>query len=125
MRSSPRGATALIVEELFGFVGAEPFFEQLEVLRVGADFFKRYLMGTPGAFDLKAIHKFRTGPAFGGAQDEHGPTGAGGVVLFAGLLLDAADFGVDGVERLGHASVHLDWIVAFEEVRHVAVALKQ
>jgi hypothetical protein len=43
---------AILVKKLLRFVGTEPFLKQLEVLRIGADFLKRYLMSAPCPFDL-------------------------------------------------------------------------
>ena len=95
------------------------------MLGVSTYFFKWHLMGAPSAFDRFAVDNLGASPAFGRAQDEHGPARTRGVVVLAGVLLDAADIRIDGVEGLGHAAVHLGRVVAFEVVRRVAVALEE
>src|SRR5581483_12188041 len=100
------------IEKFFRFIRMQPLVEQLKVLWVSTDLVKRYLMGSPGAFDRLAVDEFWAGPAFGRAQDEHRPARARCVVMLAGVLLDAADFGVDGVEGLCHAAVHVGGVGA-------------
>ena len=67
---------AVLVEQFLGLVAFQPFFELLEVLGFGRQFGKRHLVRAPGAFDRFAIDFLGAGPAFGGAQDDHGPEGA-------------------------------------------------
>ena len=65
---------------------------------------------------------------FGSFEDQHGPARAAWIFLrFVGARggLDGGDFVADLVEDRGHLLVHADGIVAFEEVRRVAVAAEQ
>ena len=119
---------AVLVEEGFGVVGAEPGFELSEMGGILDDFGERHLMGAPEAFDFVAVDFFGAGPAFGGAEDDDGPAGAVGVVGGSGFGLDAVDL-VDAVfEGGGHALVAVDGVVggeALDGVRGIAVAAQE
>ncbi len=85
-------------------------------------------MRTPCPFDGMAVDGFRARPAFGRAEDDHGPARAFLALVFAARprgALDLANAGQDGVERRGEALMNQCRIVAFDEMRLVAVAAHQ
>src|SRR5690242_20748321 len=59
---------AVMIEELLRLIGPKPFIKKLQVFRIGANFFKRHLMGSPGTLHLLSVDNPWPGPAFGGAQ---------------------------------------------------------
>ena len=83
------------------------------------------LVGAEGAFDLLPIDDLRAGPALRGGEDDDGPFRACGVVVLAGFVLDAVDFGENFVEGVGHEGMHLGGIIAFDEVRIPPAAVKE
>ena len=115
------------VEQLLGFIAAQPSLELLHVGWVVVQTGERHLMGAPEALDLLAVDVFRTGPALGAAQDDHGPVAAGrlGGALGAGVLLEGADLGVAGIQGRRHLLVHLHRVAALDEVGRPAVAPHQ
>ena len=86
---------------------------------------ERHLVGAPVALGALAVDLLRAGPALGRAQDDHRPARPPGESLRPRLVLDAADVGHHRVERRGHLLVHRHRVVAFDEVRRVAVAEEQ
>ncbi len=99
MRRSPLGASsassgnelAVLVEEFLGLVALHPLLQQLQMLGLRRQFGKRHLVRAPGAFDGHAIHLLRAGPAFGRAQNDHGPVRPLLEAVGAGLCLDLSD----------------------------------
>ena len=101
------------------------------MFRLGRQFGKRYLMRTPRAFGFQAVDFFWPRPAFGTSQNDHRPLRTLCVVsstrcrLFrcvARFALNRFDFSDAGVENARHQLVHRFGVVAFHEVRRVAVA---
>ena len=82
-------------------------------------------MRAKGPFRPLAIDHLRASPALWRAQDDHGPARPHGEPVGAGVTLDAADVGDDRVERRGHPLVHFHRVVAFDEIRRVAVAAEE
>ena len=119
---------AVLVEEGFGVVGAEPGFELLEMHGVVDDLCERDLVGAPEPFDFVAVDFFGAGPALWGAEDDDGPARTVGAIVGAGFGLDAVDL-VDAVfEGGGHALVAVDGVVggeALDGVGGVAVAAEE
>ena len=119
---------AVLIEELFRLVAAHPGFELGEIFRIRLRVENWDLVGAPEAFHLVAVHFFRAGPAFGRAQDDHGPAGAlhgGGRTGFTMLLLDGTDLGNAVLGDGGHALMHKLGLVAFDEVRLPAHAAEE
>ena len=82
----------------------------------------RHLVRTEGALDLQAVDDFRSRPALGRPQDDHGPARPSEVVLAPGIALDLPDV-LDGlVQSAGHELMHLFRIVTFHEVGRPAAA---
>ena len=67
--AQPTGA----VEELCGAIAAHPVLELPQVRRVAADLRQRHLVGPERTLDGLSVHRLRPGPAFGRAQNDHGP----------------------------------------------------
>ena len=110
-------------EELFGTIGKQPFLEQIEVL--GLVHRDGHLVRTVAAFDVLAVDDLGARPALGRAQNDHGPYGALGIALFAGLALDLLDLFDALVERFRHLLVHCHGLVAFDKVRLPAAAVEE
>ena len=102
-------------------VGAEPGFELREMYGVLDDFGEGNLMSAPEVFDFVAVDFFGSGPAFGGAEDDEGPTGAVGTVICSGFGLDAADLIYAEFESGGHALVAVDGVVCGEALYSVGI----
>jgi hypothetical protein len=120
-----RDEPPVVIEQPLGLIAAQPAFEQLQVGRIVVHACERYLVGTPEAFHLVAVHVLRTGPALGRAQNDHRPVGATGNAARARLLLDPANLQHAVFQRRGHFLVHLLRVVAFHEIRRPAVAPEQ
>ena len=88
----------------------------------------RHLVGPPGPFDGLAVDEFRPRPSLGRAKDDHGPARTlhgCRLALCPGLALKVANARQDRIERAGKALMHDVRIVAFDEMRFVAVAAQQ
>ena len=88
---------------------------------------ERHLMRAERAFDLLAVHYLRPGPAFRRAQDDHRPASGACVNPFVRARRSESSriSSNDRVQRRRHQLVHRLRIVAFDEVRLVAVAAEQ
>src|ERR1700733_5596942 len=76
-------------------------------------------MRPPGAFDLVPFECLGAGPAFGRAQNDHGPLGPFDYLpgrRAAGLFLDGADIQHAAFEDFGHFGVHDVGVIAFHNV---------
>ena len=113
------------VEEFLGFVALHPLLQQLEVLRLLGQLRERDLVRAPGALGGLAINHFGAGPAFGRAQNDHGPDRALPEALGARVLLNVLNLGDHLVEGAGHQLVHFLRLVAFDEVGLIAVAAEE
>ena len=111
---------AVVGEELVGAVALEPLLQQAQVLRLGH--VDGDLMGPEGALDDLAVHFLGAGPALGGAQDDHGPGGAGFLAADPGVGLDALDFPDGPVQGGGHLLVHILGVIPLYEARFPAAA---
>jgi hypothetical protein len=116
----------LLVEELFGMVGAHPLLQHRELLRVGPDVRQRHLVGAKRAFDGQATHHFGACPALRGAQHDRRPARShrDARVPFARLALDGPDPLVAPIERRGEGLVHVGWVVPLDKVDLVTVTLE-
>ena len=111
---------AVCVEELFGLIASEPLFQQSDMLLgVGRN---GHLVGAPVALHLRAVHKFRGGPALGGAQHDHGPAGALLAPVLARGLLVLQDLLHARIQGVGHEAVHRHGVAALDKVRLPAAA---
>src|SRR5215207_7693764 len=83
----------LLVEELVGVVGAQPFLQHRELIRVGPDVRERHLVGAERTLDRQAVHFLRPGPALRRAQHYSRPAWASrdARVPLARLALDGPD----------------------------------
>src|SRR5215208_2334822 len=111
----------LLVEQLFGVVGAHPLLQHREPLRVGPDVRQRNLVGAEGTLDGQAAQLVGTGPPLGRAQHDSGPARASEDVVLAPLALDSPDAFVAGVQRRCERLVHRRRSVPLDEVDLVAV----
>jgi len=114
-----------LVEELLGAVALEPRLEQREVLRVVAYAGQWDLVRPPGPFDRNAVDLLRACPAFRRPQDDHRPRGAAVGTARSRRILESGDVVERLVERPRERAVHLRRIVAGDEERPPAVALKE
>ena len=110
------------VEQLLGAVAAQPALELSQALGLAGDIGDRHLVGAPGALDLVAAHRRRTGPALGRAQHDHRPPRPRGCGRGAGLGLDAVDRLHGVVEGGRHRLVHAGRLRALDEQGLPAVA---
>src|SRR5213075_3070810 len=92
------------IEELIGAVAPQPFFEQLQMHRVGAHLGERHLVRAKGPFDRLSIDLLRAGPALRRAQHDHRPARALLEALRARLALNALDLRDDAVQSAGYQS---------------------
>src|SRR5271169_1666369 len=116
---------ATLIEELFRLVTFHPLLELGQVLWMLCKIRDRNLMCSPGIFDWLAIDDLWPGPAFGSAQNNHRPSRKRRAASAASRLLDGMNLVEDGVQRLRHEWMHRLRIVAFDEIRFVAIAGKQ
>src|SRR5262249_50448700 len=116
---------AALVEQLLSVIALHPVVENLEMCGIGTGIGYRDLMRTPGALHGLAIHEFRPCPALGASQDDHWPIRTGGGSLRACRALDGLNLVNGDIESTGHFLVHGLGLVAFNEVRFVAIARKQ
>ncbi len=120
-----RGGAAFAVEQFLRPVGAQPGFQLPQVLRVVADAGERDLVGAPGVLDGEAVDLLGSGPALGGAQDDHGPGGPFGDAVLACRPLVGVDAVQGGVHGGGEGAVDGGRVVAGDEQRVVPVAAQQ
>ena len=73
------------VEQFAGPVTQHPFFQQFEMIGLGGEIRQRDLVRAPGAFGWFAIDFLRPRPAFGAAQNDHGPERAALESIFASV----------------------------------------
>ena len=110
----------VFVKQLLGAVAFQPVFQQMQMLLVGN--LNGHLMGAEGTLDFLAVHHFRTGPALGGTQHNHGPTGTLVHALFPGAALIFQNFRDAGVQSLGHFRVHFCRVAALYKIGGPAAA---
>src|SRR5205807_732168 len=96
-------------------------FQVFRLLQVGY----RYLVGAPSTFDRLAIHKFRSGPSLGAAQNDHRPERKGSRSLGASFILNGVDFFDNHIEGGRHELVHRFRLVPFHHVRFVSITAKK
>src|SRR5262245_8353823 len=82
-------------------------------------------MGAPEAFRFQTVDFLWSRPAFGCLENDHGPRGGTVRRSFACVGLRVANVVKNAVERCGHQPVHCRRIIAFNEVRLVAVTDEQ
>src|SRR5215204_4019498 len=118
---------AILVEEFFGAVGAQPLLQKGELLGIGPDVRERHLVGAEGTGNRQAAYHARPGPALGGTQHDRWPVGTRRdvKVSFAGPALDGPDLLVAQVECGGEGLVHAGRVVPLDEVYRIAVPFEQ
>ena len=115
------------VKQLFGLVALQPCFQLLQVFGLG-ELGNRHLVGAPGAFDRQAVHFLRPGPALGRFQDDHRPTRQRGGLRRTWrtrIALDLPDLRQHLVQRARQALVHQRRVIAFDDMRLIAVPAHQ
>jgi hypothetical protein len=110
-----RDQSAALIEQLLGPVATHPPFQELQVIRVVVNL-EGDLMGSPEALHSMTVHFGRTGPAFGGPQDDHRPVGIQVGSAGAGLVLDLSYFGDGAFQRRSHHLVHPLRVGAFDQI---------
>ena len=113
------------VEQLLRAIALHPLLEDREVLRLAREVRKRHLMRAPRSFGLQPVHGLGAGPAFRRTQDDHWPHRPFASRVRARVGLDAANPVDHPIERCSHRLVHLVGLLAFDEVRLVAVTAKK
>src|SRR6266404_2070274 len=103
----------------------QPVFENCQMPRLRGQVRDRHLMRAPCALDWLSIDDLRSRPAFGRAQNDHGPDWKARRSLAAGLVLDGADFLDHCVERRRHGLVHWLGVAPLDEVGFVSVASEE
>ena len=91
-----RHEPAIFIEQFLGLVALHPAFQLLDMIGMLGIHQDRHLVGSEGALNLQAVDYFRSGPALGRPQDDHGPARPGGVVVLPCIALDFPD-SLDGV----------------------------
>ena len=119
---------AVLIEQLFRVIAVQPLLDLFQVLflmRGAEGDIDRNLMGAEGALDGLAVDHLRTGPAFGSAQDDHGPLDMLQLLAGTSTLLDVMNLVDNGIQRVSHLFVHGHGIVALNEVGHPGAALEE
>ncbi len=116
---------AVRVEQFFGRVALQPALEQLQARRVAPNVGEGHLVRPPRAFDLVPLDFLRPRPSLGRAQHDHRPARTERIVGLAGALLVRTDLADGALQCRRHLLVHLGRVVAFDEIRRVAVADEQ
>ena len=116
---------AAFVEQFMRPVALHPLFELLEMLGI-LEIRDRDLMRAPCSFDRLAVHEFRSGPAFGRAEYDHGPARPlHRVRRRTRCVLDFANLREDRIERAGQTLMHDRGNIAFHKMRLIAVTADQ
>ena len=118
-----RDQLSVLIKKLFRMVAHQPVSQHVQMLRLIHH--DRHLMGAEGAFDLLAVHHFRSRPALGRAQHDHGPLGSGGIMVFPGVFLNGLDIVHGGIQGFGHFAVHFHGNIAFHKIRLPAAAVEE
>src|SRR5437773_7509990 len=96
---------------------------QMSVLR--REIGERHLMRAKRPFDRFTVNGLRPRPSLLRAQNDHGPPRTPANTLGACIDLYLPNFGDHGVERSGHREMHRTRLVAFNEMRGIAIANEQ
>ena len=121
-----REQPAVVVEQFLGLVALHPFFQHLQMLGFVRQLGQRHLVRAPGAFHRLAVHFLRPGPALGRAQNDHRPARPLRNAVCARASCWIARISAQHrVQRRRHQLVHRLRLVAFHEIRLVAVAREQ
>ena len=120
-----RAWASVVIEQRRRPVAEHPLLEEVEVVGVGAHAVEGHLVRPPRALDLLAIDLPRSGPALGGAQDDHRPGPVPPFGMLAVLDADLADDVQGDVERLRQLAVDVGRVVAGDRQDLVPVALEQ
>src|SRR6266581_5097739 len=115
---------SIVIEQFIGLIAPHPVFQDFQVFRL-LQVSYRYLVGAPSTFDRLAIHKFRSGPSLGAAQNDHRPERKGSRSLGASFILNGVDFFDNHIEGGRHELVHRFRLVPFHQVRFVSIAGKK
>ena len=116
---------ALVVEQLLGPIALHPGLKDADVLGMAAHRAHRHLVRAPVALFPLAVDLLGTGPALRRPHDDHRPDWALGESILPRIRLDAANLADHRFERGGHELVHHRRVIAFDEMRRVAVSAKK
>ena len=116
---------ALLVEQLLGPIALHPCLEDADMLGMAAHCAHRHLMRAPVALLPLAVDLLGTGPALRGPHDDHRPDRAFLESVLPRVGLDVPDLADHRLQRRGHELMHDRGVVAFDEMRRVAVAPQQ
>ena len=104
----------MMVEELLRTVAVQPLLKLGQLLGVGPHVRERHLVGAERSLHGQSVDHLGSGPAFRGAQDDHGPVGATHTRSRPRLGLDLRN-AVEGVVKSDrHALVDLHRVLAVE-----------
>ena len=116
---------AVLVKELLGMVAPQPPLQLLDAAGLAVVDGNGDLVGAPAALHRLSVHLLGAGPALGGAEDDHGPPGPGGVAGGTGVLLHPLDLPYRPVQGGGHLLVHLLRLVPLHKAGLPAAALEE
>ena len=116
---------ALLVEQLLGPIALHPCLEDADMPGIPAHHAHRHLVRAPVALLPLAVDLLGAGPALRRAHDDHRPDRAFRKSVLPRVGLDVPDLADHRLERRGHELVHDRRVVAFDEMRRVAVSAKQ
>src|ERR1041385_1876275 len=111
-------------EELFGAVTLHPFLQRFNMFRL-VHVTERHLMRAKGALDWFAVDHLWPRPSFWRPQDNHRPARTFTCAFATRVFLDRFYLRNDAVECRGHELMHFGGIVAFDEVRLIAITPKK
>src|SRR5262245_52485726 len=97
----------------------------MDVLRIVVQLAHRYLVRTPVVLRALPIDLLRARPALERAEHDHRPARPSCETVPARVALDAVDLVERRVERGCHELVHRGRVIAFNDMRRVAVAAKE
>src|SRR5271169_1737559 len=116
-----------LIEQFTRSVAFHPIFELLDMFGI-LEVCDRYLVRAPGPLHRLAVHELWSGPAFWRVEHDHGPARtlhAFRVTARPRLALNLANLLQNHIERTCETLVHQRWIIAFYEMRFVAVTADQ
>src|SRR5258708_21004915 len=104
---------------------APPLSRQLEMGRVRGNVCNRDLVRPPKALQVVPVHLPRSGPAFGTAQNDHGPAWSRRIAALPGLILYLANLQYPVLHGSSHCLMLTLVFTAFHELRSVPVTDEQ
>src|SRR5690242_17245279 len=94
--------SAVALEQFLRVVALHPAFEDFYVFGLLVHFAQGDLVRAPGVFGAFSVDYLGAGPAFGRAQNDHGPTRSLDRTVAARDILDALDLLEGSIERSSH-----------------------